>query len=357
MSNGVLDFFISKGFDRLVKVKKNDVIQSVVDAANSTTIKKTVNKKTGVTKEKTVGLNLGLNKTSNFNESIWRIKKYLAPENSSFDDRRHFIEQLSKNMADVINQNPKSVEYFGELFSSGIQNEYFKGILKKGYKISGTNIRQALSYMLTEPALRDSNRGVNEVYAVIEISGKVEPVDAFEHDSYPKAIKSSEGNKPTIHILNDSVDWLSVSEKNDKKIQEPERTKILPTTTGFTMSPVKISEQPSSRKQIKGEQEDIFSRASRMDSERLKLKSNLGIDFNDITVRLSRVLYGDDRLKSSTIENERVIEEMMLDIIYEESPSSSQIRNRKSLINKYKELHDNGAISESMHPYEVDRTP
>lgn len=174
--------------------------------------------------------------------------------------------------------------------------------------------------------------------------------------------------KPIIKEVKKNYKGLPIEMYMEYKLEDPEYKKVRSTLEDEGLKLVSMvkpmaqggeysltySSKPSRKKQIKGEQEDIFSRASRMDSERLKLKSNLGIDFNDITVRLSRVLYGDDRLKSSTIENERVIEEMMLDIIYKESPSSSQIRNRKSLINKYKELHDNGVISESMHPYEVE---
>ena len=70
--------------------------------------------------------------------------------------------------------------------------------------------------MLTEPILRDgkSKTENGSIYAILEIEGEVEAVDAkseTDHESYPKAIKSKGDSKTTLHLLTDRVKWNNVT--------------------------------------------------------------------------------------------------------------------------------------------------
>jgi hypothetical protein len=235
MSNAILDFFSSKAFDKNFKISQAQLKQALINAANDTKQKRTVNKETGKVSIKNVGLNLGIKPSTSISTIQSLIKNKLNPDNSSFGDRKNFAEELIKLMSDDIKNNPEAVNQFGKLFSEGIQNKYFKGVTKTGkLSISKANMVQAISEMFTEPLLKE---GVNresggQVYAVIELNGPVKPVDSNKHESYPKAIQSDSDAKVIMHILQDRRRWSDVFEdfENDSNITKEREAKIFPTS-------------------------------------------------------------------------------------------------------------------------------
>lgn len=270
MANAAVDFFSSSIVDKNFKISEPQLKSSLVDAAKFTVEKKTTNAN-GKEVVKKVGLKLNLGKNESVESIKSKIAEKLASDNSTFEDRKAFVLELIRLMATQINKNDVSVKSFGQLFSEGIQNKYFKGITKTGkIKISPANMTQALSEMFTEPMLKegftDRSKG-GEVYAVLEVDGEVETVDSDLHESYPKAIKSK--NPVKIHILNDRLNWYDVFNKEGQEggIVEADRKKVYPTsgisTTGLELKApeIEIRDERAQPSRGKSEIDKVISKA------------------------------------------------------------------------------------------------
>jgi hypothetical protein len=233
MSNAVMDFFSSKVVDKNFKISEFQLKSSLVDAANATKVVTKKNKK-GEIKKKIVGLNMGLSKKDSIESIKSKIAEKLGSDNSIFDSRKLFSEELIRLMSKQINKNDVSITSFGKLFSEGIQNKYFKGITKTGkVRISAANMTQAISEMFTEPLLKEgfADRSLGgEVYAVIEVDGEVEAVDIDKHESYPSAVKAK--NPVKIHILKDRFNWSDVFNKEGETggIKKSDMMSVYPST-------------------------------------------------------------------------------------------------------------------------------
>ena len=288
MANAVMDFFSSNAVDKNFNIKPAQVKNALISASKFTKEIETI-EKDGTISIKKVGLKL---KFSDRDSSISiknRIAEKLSPTNSSFNDRRAFVEQLIKEMTANIKQSDVSIKQFGELFSEGIQNKYFKGITKTGkVSISVANMTQALSEMFTEPVLKegfDSRDKGGQVYAILEVDSPtitdpddvnrikelkkersnydgiktdsakrkvsainakiyailaknsgISPADSDFHKSYPKTVKSD--NPVKIHILKDRPYWYDVFGGG---IKEKSRDSIFPTTSGVTTGGIQLT--------------------------------------------------------------------------------------------------------------------
>jgi hypothetical protein len=233
MSNAVMDFFSSKVVDKNFKISEFQLKSSLVDAANKTEVVTKKNKK-GEIKKKIVGLNMGLSKKDSIESIKSKIAEKLGADNSIFDSRKLFSKELIRLMSKQINKNDVSITSFGNLFSEGIQNKYFKGITKTGkVRISAANMTQAISEMFTEPLLKEgfTDRSLGgEVYAVIEVDGEVEAVDIDKHESYPSAVKAK--NPVKIHILKDRFNWNDIFNKEGETggIKKSDMMSVYPST-------------------------------------------------------------------------------------------------------------------------------
>lgn len=244
-ANGVMEIVISKAFDKNFSINKTQVKNSLVDAANTSS----------VINGKKVGLGMNIKKGSTVEEVKSEIAKKLNPDKSSFADRKAFVEKLLSNVSDIVKADSKAVDQFGKFFSEGIKNEAFKGKTKTGkLSISAANLKQGISEMLTEPMLKegvDRNKG-GQVYAILELNGDVNAVDSNKHESYPKAIQSADpNNKVTLHILKDRVKWNEVFEDpTTNKIVSKERELNIFPTSGVSTTGLKLNtENVSGRKQ------------------------------------------------------------------------------------------------------------
>lgn len=244
-ANGVMEIVISKAFDKNFSINKTQVKNSLVDAANTSS----------VINGKKVGLGMNIKKGSTIEEVKSEIAKKLNPDKSSFADRKAFVEKLLSNVANIVKADPKAVDQFGKFFSEGIKNEAFKGKTKTGkLSISAANLKQGISEMLTEPMLKegvDRNKG-GQVYAILELNGDVNAVDSNKHESYPKAIQSADpNNKVTLHILKDRVKWNEVFEDptTNEIVSKDRELNIFP-TSGVSTTGLKLNtENTPSRKQ------------------------------------------------------------------------------------------------------------
>ena len=287
MSNAVMDFFSSKSFDSNFNISEAQVKRSIVRAANNV---KTVN-------GKKVGLNMSLSVKDSLSEIKSSVSEKLDPKKSSFKDRKSFVEDLVGEMSREINKKDISIEQFGKFFSEGIQNKYFKGVTKTGkVKVSKANMIQALSEMMTEPILKDdiSRESGGQIYAVLEMEGKVKPVKSDKHESYPMAIQSAEDKKTTLHILSDRVDWGDVTEDFEtNEIVKPERRKKIYPTSGVSTRGLKINTKSVRRRK----QKPSDDRPS-IEAVREKAKE-LGVSEKDIYIALKKMGYTNAEIRST----------------------------------------------------------
>jgi hypothetical protein len=287
MSNAVMDFFSSKSFDSNFNISEAQVKRSIVRAANNV---KTVN-------GKKVGLNMSLSVKDSLSEIKSSVSEKLDPKKSSFKERKSFVEDLVGEMSREINKKDISIEQFGKFFSEGIQNKYFKGVTKTGkVKVSKANMIQALSEMMTEPILKDdiSRESGGQIYAVLEMEGKVKPVKSDKHESYPMAIQSAEDKKTTLHILSDRVDWGDVTEDFEtNEIVKPERRKKIYPTSGVSTRGLKINTKSVRRRK----QKPSDDRPS-IEAVREKAKE-LGVSEKDIYIALKKMGYTNAEIRST----------------------------------------------------------
>ena len=263
MSNAVLDFFSSKAFDNNFKITPAQLKVALIKAANYTEISKKKDKK-GNIKEVKVGLDLKLKSGDSLKDIQSKIKQKLGHELSTFPSRKMFVVQLTKIIADKIKTDPIAVKQFGKLFSEGIQNKYFKGETKTGkLSISKDNMIQAMSEMFTEPILKEGegrekgNSG--KVYAILELKGKVKPVETDAHESYPIALKSDSKEKVRLHILKDRENWYDNFEDptTGEIVKEERISNILPSSRGATTTGLKLKSKSQVTQQ---EAEDYISK-------------------------------------------------------------------------------------------------
>lgn len=137
-----------------------------------------------------------------------------------------------------------SEQKLGEFFHLGIGNQNFKGAQSKGYKISAANLKQAVSYMLSEPLLRQNvGKGQTEdkggrVYAILEMEAKgggdaVVAVESTHHESYPMTVaRANESSKIKLHILQDRQMWSDHFQdfETGKIVKEDRLKKVYPTS-------------------------------------------------------------------------------------------------------------------------------
>jgi hypothetical protein len=213
-ANGVMEFFASSALDSAVGISKASVSDAIYKAAEKTVQVKKKNSK-GVEVNKVVGLGLkipktklvdGVRKPMTLSDIQDAVSRKLGADKSTFEDRKTFSLALIDNMVEKL-KGTKSEQILGRFFDKGILNTSFKqqGKIDKKYNLSSTNITQSLSEMLSEPMLKGSQS--SQVYAVLEIEGKVKPVESDKHESYPTAIVSEQGGRTKVHILQERENW------------------------------------------------------------------------------------------------------------------------------------------------------
>jgi hypothetical protein len=235
-ANAVIDIFKSKQLDDNLKLSQADVKNALVKGAKSVIVKTDSNGK-----QKQVGLNLKtVNQKMTFEEIENLIREQLSPDNSSFGDRKVFVESFVSSLVDNI-KTKRSEQELGEFFSKSIGNKGFKGEYASGYKLSKANVLQSISDMMLEPMLKNNDRN-GSVYAMLETNSEVELVETDEHPSYPFAIKAK-NNDVKVHILQDRLLWDEnvLNSETGKPMTKEESLKVMPTTAGITFKPVIIN--------------------------------------------------------------------------------------------------------------------
>jgi tetratricopeptide (TPR) repeat protein len=254
-ANGVLDIFTSKVLDKSVGIGEGDVKSAIVKAAKSRV----------VINEKNVGLGLKVDAKQSLEDIKNAVKEKLSPDNSTFADRKHFVEQVIANVVDNI-KGKKSEQKLAEFLHLGISNTEMKGIFKEGYKLSKANVVSAISHMLQEPLLRGDKKA-GSVYAILELDAKdingevVEAIESGKHESYPIAIRAKDGvSKTKLHILQDRNAWNE--NFNDPKtgttVTKERELNIFP-TSGVSTSPLQLMVKGEPSFQMQKPRQEITS--------------------------------------------------------------------------------------------------
>jgi len=279
-ANGVLDMFVNLSKNKVFNV---DDIKSIIIEAHRVAFEYDMvsveGKKDKVRKTREASY---LKNSQSLESIIKEVKEKLGPDESVFGDRKKFSESTLKGFLLSMGTNKENQDghnKLGSILNIASDSKSFIVKYKAGFSVSATSLQRAVGQVLAEPILRneqiESKTGL--IYAVLEIDGKVEPVEARgkdDHQSYPFTIKSTVGNKMKLHLLTDRVDWrtvtidpntndfvsksgkvLSTDPKKAAKGTKVERwTQIMSTSAGVTTSPIQInssnvSATPQSREQ------------------------------------------------------------------------------------------------------------
>jgi hypothetical protein len=269
-ANGVMEFFASSAIDNAVGISRASVSDAIYKAAAKTVSVKKKNAK-GQEISKTVGLGIkipktklvdGVRKPMTISEIKDIVSNKLSPENSTFEDRKLFSLSLIENMVEKI-KGTKSEQILGRFFDKGILNTSFKqqGKIEKKYNLSSTNITQSLSEMLSEPMLKGSKSG--QVYAILEIEGRVKAIESVKHESYPTAIVSEGENMTRVHILQERENWSDrFADPETGEVVEKDRLLNVFPTSGVSNEPLtllpkkgtQVGQAPSTPTEQKGPQ-------------------------------------------------------------------------------------------------------
>ena len=175
-ANGVVDLFTSDSFVKTLGLTEQRVKRSLVIAANqSNKIRVRVeNPKTGEVdfKLKDVGLGMNLSNKMSLEEIKSEIRKKLGADNSTFNDRKLFTDEVFRSVSKKLNnQNVNVSKKLANFFK-----RQFPSMKATGGKVSMSNLRSAVSYIIGEPLLRNETES-GKVYALslIHISEPTRP--------------------------------------------------------------------------------------------------------------------------------------------------------------------------------------
>ena len=259
-ANGVVDLFTSDAFVNTLNLTERRAKRALVVAANtSKKIKlKIEDPKTGKVeyKLKDVGLGMKLSNKMSLDEIKSKIREKVGADNSTFNDRKLFTDEVFRSVSDKLNkQNVDASRKLAKFFKRQFPEMKGQG---KNPKVSMTNLRSAVSYIIGEPILRNETESGN-VYAVLEAEGKVEAVEAKDekgkliHESYPYAIKmSNPESKVSLHILTDRQKWSEKFEIDDQvnKDGSKKTLKQIYPSYGVTTTSLKVKGDPKSEEQV-----------------------------------------------------------------------------------------------------------
>jgi len=159
-----------------------------------------------------------------------QIRTKLGALVSTFKQRGAFANEVIREIGKLAKQNEELGKDLLAFYDSIKIYERPKGEVKKGQtqketsalKIAerqkgdlGTVGLRHIAEMLAEPILKNAVEGQptvsrqqgGEIYAVVEIRGPLKLHETYEHESYPFAIVSENGDRPVLHILKDRYMW------------------------------------------------------------------------------------------------------------------------------------------------------
>ena len=187
------------------------------------------------------------------------LRRKFGALNSSFEARAEFTKEVIREVGKLAQSKPefnkqllafyKSIKIYdrplADIKEGQTKKEKTAEQIAKGQKGDlGTLGLRHIAEMLAEPVLKNAVEGEptmqrksgGELYAVLEINGPLKLVETYEHESYPFAVASEDGNKPVIHMLKDRYMWDTavINPNTGKQIRGRSKSKLYPPTAGIS---------------------------------------------------------------------------------------------------------------------------
>lgn len=187
------------------------------------------------------------------------LQRKFGALNSTFDARAEFTREVIREVGKLAQSKPefnkqllafyKSIKIYNrpvaDIKEGQTKKEATADQIAEGQKGDlGTLGLRHIAEMLAEPVLKNAIEGEptmqrssgGELYAVLEINGPLKLVETYEHESYPFAVASEDGNKPVIHMLKDRYMWDTavINPNTGKQITGISKSKLYPPTSGIS---------------------------------------------------------------------------------------------------------------------------
>ncbi len=187
------------------------------------------------------------------------LRRKFGALNSSFDARAEFTREVIREVGKLAQSKPefnkqllafyKSIKIYDRPLADIKEGQTKKEatadqIAERQKGDLGTLGLRHIAEMLAEPVLKNAIEGEptmqrssgGELYAVLEINGPLKLVETYEHESYPFAVASEDGNKPVIHMLKDRYMWDTavINPNTGKQITGISKSKLYPPTAGIS---------------------------------------------------------------------------------------------------------------------------
>ncbi len=246
-ARGIMEMFIAKAMSGKRGGISQQIVKSAIANANKFKGKKR-NQKTGKITEYSLGAKI--NQKMSLEEISRIVSEKLDPNNSSFEERKVFVEQLITNVVNSINQrgNKEIGDYYNQFFSdiSSKETVLTKGTKKN--KIAIKEVKAAIAESIQEKFVNQlfadgANMGVTYAVVEVDVNQKGPTFRAVDtkkegrrsHQSYPIAIETVNGAKPVVHILKNPKYYYEVAntEGSNSPIGFHDK-RIFPTTKGIT---------------------------------------------------------------------------------------------------------------------------
>lgn len=163
--------------------------------------------------------------------NLSKIEKLLEPDAAVFGVRKAFVESLATQLAAELKGKKAQSRYVADMLADA-ENKHAKQSIRRG-TLSKASILQGLGNLFTEPFLRDfQEHGTGNIYAVVEVEGKVKAIESDLHDSYPFTVVPVDPDaKVKVSILGEAVDWQDAVGTEDGRYTDPaDRKKHFPTS-------------------------------------------------------------------------------------------------------------------------------
>jgi len=246
-ARGIVQLFVEKA-----NQSKNPITKKMLSAAifqSNIEEKVTIDKTTG--KKKAIVFKAPIKKSMKFDDMIQVIQDKMDPDNSSFDQRRQFIERLITNMVTSINEQSteNQKKFLNEFFADFSDMEsVLHPTVKKKTKLTAGKVMTAVARSLQEGfvnQLFEDGAQAGVAYAVVEVDANPNG-DTFRavdtkgegrrsHESYPFAIETVNGDKPVVHLLKDAKSYETIANRPGRQSPLGKKSdSLFPPSTGVS---------------------------------------------------------------------------------------------------------------------------
>ena len=298
MSTGALDLFHTLAKNpKKYGVTKEELNKAIAIGSQATLVKEKKDEDTGEVTRTVKQFPHQLKETDSLAKNLKEMKKNLLPEASIFGQRGAFVQHLAAAMADhmklpnqtevkKLNAKDKAAYEVKKQQAlnianllAGEKNLYNKSDIPKGI-LKKASVMQGMADLFAEPLvktfqdIKGSQSG--RIYAVLEMKGEVEAFATDDHESYPFALRSTSGQNPIVHVLENSNRWQDVVYAAPNKKNKKDKKEVQPLYDGNT-NPVKKADESSMFPASAGvSMREMIVRKADEGAESIKLSFSIG---------------------------------------------------------------------------------